>query len=173
MARAGPHGVYNPHVSVRRLLPFAVIIVACAAGIVNDREPDNVPIIFFGDSLTLGWLASGEDREFASILRSRLADNGAIGSRRVISALGGMYVDLLISQEVGRRPRSLIIVELGAHSVIEDPNLNDRTFRIGYGAMLDCLRGSGARVVVATVPWLGWDAGGGQGSTSVRSCLAA
>jgi len=155
------------------LLPFAVIIVACAAGIVNDREPDNVPIIFFGDSLTLGWLASGEDREFASILRSRLADNGAIGSRRVISALGGMYVDLLISQEVGRRPRSLIIVELGAHSVIEDPNLNDRTFRIGYGAMLDCLRGSGARVVVATVPWLGWDAGGGQGSTSVRSCLAA
>ena len=29
-------------------------------------------------------------------------------------------------------------------------------FARGYGLMLDCLQGTGARVVVSTVPWLGW-----------------
>lgn len=112
--------------------------------------------MFFGDSLTDGQLASAPEHEFTSILRERLVTYGLTGDDEVLSAFGGLFADLRFSQEIGRRPHSLIVVELGAHSVIDDLSLTPYAYGVGYGLMLDCLQSTGARVVVGTAPWLGW-----------------
>lgn len=121
----------------------------------------SAPVIFLGDSITSGAGASSADTTFAQLLRQRLDDarfvEGAGDYSSVISALGGQLVDLRSSQAIGREARSLIIVEVGAHSVVEDQGLSSQEFGVGYGLMLDCLQGTGATLVVSTIPWLGWD----------------
>lgn len=120
----------------------------------------SAPIVFLGDSVTYGAGASSPGESYAQVVQRRLIDHGfardADDVDSVISALGGQAVDLRFSQDIGREPRSLILVEVGAHSVVEDAGLSPRAFARGYGLMLDCLQGTGARVVVSTVPWLGW-----------------
>lgn len=120
----------------------------------------SAPIIFFGDSITSGAGSTSDDASFAGVLEQRLVDAGVVRAgdyEVVISALGGQIVDLRFAQDIGRAPRSLVVVEIGAHSVVEDQGLSAVDFRAGYGLMLDCLQGTGARVVVSTVPTLGWD----------------
>lgn len=121
----------------------------------------SAPVIFLGDSITGGAGASSLEATFAQVLRQRLGDarftEGSGDYSTVISALGGQLVDLRYSQAIGREARSLIIVEVGAHSVVEDQGLSSEEFGAGYGLMLDCLRGTGATIVVSTIPWLGWD----------------
>ncbi|MDP9237547.1 MAG: Ig-like domain-containing protein [Chloroflexota bacterium] len=132
-------------------------------------EPDRIrgasvtsaSIVFVGDSITDGAGASAPDSTFVQLLRQRLDyarfAKGPNDYDSVISALGGQFIDLRFSQDIGRQPRSLVVVEVGAHSVVEDNSLSSREFRIGYGLMLDCLQGTGGTIVVSTVPWLGWD----------------
>ncbi len=120
----------------------------------------SAPVVFLGDSVTFGAGASSPGESYAQVVRRRLIDvgfaRGADDVDSVISALGGQAVDMRFSQDIGQEPRSLIVVEVGAHSVMEDAGLPPRAFARGYGLMLDCLQGTGARVVVSTVPWLGW-----------------
>ncbi len=178
--RATPCGL-TPHAAVTRAsgrvvglkrlyLVLAVAMVASVGTAGADAQKPkvvprvsvrSVPIIFLGDSITHGAGASSSDTMFVQLLRQRLRDakyaeaSGDYDS--VISALGGQFVDLRFSQEVGREPRSLIVVEVGAHSLVEDAGLSSRQYGFGYALMLDCLRGTGAAVVVSTVPWLGWE----------------
>ena len=77
-------------------------------------------------------------------------------SRQVISAFGGIYTDMVDSLTVADDGARLIVVELGAHSVIENRTMDLATYRQGYGALLDCLQASGAAIVVGTVPSLNW-----------------
>lgn len=138
-------------------ISYLMIIIAGVA-LLSASEGRKADVVFFGDSLTMGLQASSTDAKFTMILEKRLYAEGYDGaSKTVLSALGGLYADLRFSQDVGGTRRRLIVVELGAHAVIDDPSLTPDGYRIGYGLMLDCLQGTGATVVVGTVPWLGWD----------------
>ncbi len=139
----------------RAILTMAVL--GGAGGLFNPGTPHGSTIVFFGDSLTKGELASSPEHAFTSILRQRLMERGITGDDQVLSAFGGLFADLRLSQDIGRRPHSLIVVELGAHSVIDDLSLTNYAYGVGYGLMLDCLQSTGARVVVGTVPWLAWE----------------
>jgi hypothetical protein len=150
------------------LLVVAGLVSSPAPGAVHAYSAESIPgaavtaapIIFLGDSVTHGAGASSPDAGFAGVLQGRLEGAGVAQGPgdfdSVISALGGQAVDLRFSQSIGAQPRSLIVVEVGAHSVVEDPDLSPRDFATGYGLMLDCLQGTGAAIVVSTVPWLGW-----------------
>ncbi len=114
-------------------------------------------VAFFGDSVTIGAGASDTDRGFASILRKRLSAESRLGSSQVVvSAFGGLHGDLENVRAVLRKRPGLIVVEVGAHSAVQDQAIPMATFRSVYGLMLDCLQGTGAMVVVGTTPWLHW-----------------
>lgn len=164
-AAARPARVGIPKRLALLVVILGVVGLASTAAATNVLVPGasvtSAPVIFLGDSVTDGVGASSGDMGFAALLRQRLDGSGfataPVDYDSVISALGGQVVDLRFSQAIGREPRSLIVVEVGAHSVIEDAGLSSSQFGIGYGLMLDCLQGSGATIVVSTVPWLGWD----------------
>jgi lysophospholipase L1-like esterase len=143
------------------VLVGCVVILAICGGLLGANEADVSGIVYFGDSLTQGQHADSPEESFVALLRGRIDGHrdrgGETFEKSVISAFGGLYADLRFSEDIGRLPRTLIIVELGAHSVLDDLSLTQSGYRIGYGAMLDCLLGTGAVVVAATVPWLGWD----------------
>ena len=114
-------------------------------------------VVFFGDSVTVGAGAGDTDRGFVSILRERLSAESRLGSSQVIvSAFGGLHGDLENTRAVLRERPGLVVVEVGAHSALEDQATPIATFRSAYGLMLDCLQGSGAVVVVGTTAWLHW-----------------
>lgn len=114
-------------------------------------------MVFFGDSVTAGAGASDADRGFVSILRERLSAESRLGSSQVVvSAFGGLRGDLENVRAVLRKKPGVVVVEVGAHSAVEDQVTPMATFRSVYGLILDCLQGTGAVVVVGTAPWLHW-----------------
>ena len=118
-------------------------------------------VVFFGDSVTIGAGASDTGRGFASLLREWLSAESRLGSSQVIiSAFGGLHGDLENVRAVLQKKPGLVVVEVGAHSAVEDQDTSIATFRSVYGLMLDCLQGSGATVVVGTTPWLHWPSNG-------------
>lgn len=117
-------------------------------------EPD---VVFFGDSITVGNGASSPYLTFVGILRARLSENHELASDRlVISGFGGISGDQLHSHDVTSLPVGLVVLEVAAHSVIEDANVPMPVFRASYGRLLDCLQATGATVVAGTAPWLNW-----------------
>ena len=129
-------------------------IAAPPAAVAAPAVPLNV--VFLGDSVTDGAGASALDRAFASLVIDRLNASGVDArEQRIISAFGGIYTDLVQGSTVPA-DASLIVVELGAHSVIENQSMAPATYRRGYGLLLDCLLASGAPVVAGTVPSLAW-----------------
>jgi lysophospholipase L1-like esterase len=87
------------------------------------------------------------------------SDDLDVSDEVVVSAFGGIYTDMAKASELVTQPYqtdALIIVEVGAHSVIENQAMPLTTYRRAYGLMLDCLLASGAPVVVGTVPSLNW-----------------
>lgn len=140
------------------LLPLFVFTASFAPPGTLERQP--LDVVFFGDSVALGHGASAPERGFSSIIVQRLDGNGfGTQSRTVISALGGVYVDLVQAPEVVNASSGLVVVEVGAHSVIENQAMPLSTYRDAYGLMLDCLQRSGAALVVGTVPSLNWAPG--------------
>lgn len=137
------------------LLPLFVFTASFAPPPAPERQP--LDVVFFGDSVALGHGASTPERGFSSSIVQRLDSSGfRTQPRTVISALGGVYVDLVQTPDVVNAPSGLIIVEVGAHSVIENQAMPMSTYRDAYGLMLDCLQRSGAALVVGTVPSLNW-----------------
>jgi len=133
-------------------LAFATCFVSASA-----QPPRHIDAIFLGDSVTAGSGADAPDNAFASIILQRLqADGVEPRAERVISAFGGIYTDLVNAQEVSAPAGALIVLEVGAHSAIENEHMDAVTYRRAYGTLLDCLQRSGASVVVGTVPWLNW-----------------
>jgi acyl-CoA thioesterase-1 len=125
-----------------------------------DRTPEPIDVVLFGDSVSLGRGASTTESGFSSIIAQRLDGLGyQTQSRTVVSALGGVYVDLKETPEAVSAPSRLIVVEVGAHSVIENQTMPLATYRVAYGMILDCLQRSAAQIVVGTVPSLNWTPG--------------
>ncbi len=119
------------------------------------RAQEPLSVVFLGDSVTAGAGASSPDQSFVETLMRDLRSDGLEPhAREVISAFGGIYTDLVKASTVG--DASLVIVELGAHGVIENERMPPPVYRRAYGEMLDCLLATGARVVVGTVPSLAW-----------------
>jgi hypothetical protein len=110
-----------------------------------------LPVVFIGDSVTMGAFASTPENVFIVRVQRGLWARG-LDARNDVEWTMEPYSDLLAAQRVADSHRKLIIVELGVHWALFDAN----QFREVYGAMLDCLAGSGARVVVGTIPWLNW-----------------
>jgi hypothetical protein len=109
------------------------------------------PVVFMGDSVTMGAHASAPNKMFVGLVYHDLQTRGIDATDDVIWTLDP-YNDLRNAQTVAAQRRRLIIVEVGVHWA----SFDSAQFREVYGAMLDCLAGSGATVVVGTIPWLNW-----------------
>ena len=143
------------------LLPSPTVSGRLREQTVPAQQAARPDVVFFGDSVTAGAGASGVDRGFVSILREQLSAESRLGSSQVIiSAFGGLRGDLENVRAVLEKRPGLVVVEVGAHSAVEDQATSIATFRSVYGLMLDCLQGSGAMVVVGTTPWLRWPSNG-------------
>jgi len=108
-------------------------------------------VVFIGDSVTMGAFVSTPENMFAVRVQHDLRARGLDATSDSEWTLDP-YSDLLASRRIAASHRKLIIVELGVHWAAFDA----AQFREVYGAMLDCLAGSGATVVVGTIPWLNW-----------------
>lgn len=113
------------------------------------------PVVFIGDSVTMGAFASTPENTFAVRVWNDLEARGVKGPADNFWTFDPSN-DLAMAQRAALRHRKLIIVELGIHWA---PAFDEAGFRRAYGSMLDCLQGSGAIVVVGTIPWLGWAPG--------------
>ena len=126
-----------------------------ASGKVDPYQPPVshvAPVVFMGDSITMGaWVSSKQDM-FVNRVWQALQARGVQGPAESLWTLDA-FTDLPTAQKAAVQDRKLIIVEVGVHWAAV---FDDAGFRQAYGAMLDCLQGSGAVVVVGTIPWLGW-----------------
>jgi len=109
------------------------------------------PVVFIGDSVTMGAFASTPDNAFVMRVDNDLKARGIDATNDCVWTLDP-YSDLRNAQRVAGEHRQLIILEVGVHWAAFDA----AQFRELYGSMLDCLAGSGARLVVGTIPWLNW-----------------
>lgn len=136
---------------MRRLVLFVALWALLL--LPKDYAVDTTPVVFMGDSVAWGAWASSWDHAFVSLVRDDLKSRGIDDPFELLITMTA-YNDLASSQKAANRYRSLIIVEVGVHwaDVYESGQ-----FRQLYGMMLDCLQGSGATVVVGTIPWLGWE----------------
>jgi hypothetical protein len=113
--------------------------------------PTVPPVVFIGDSVTMGAFVSTPENMFVVRVQRDLRARGLEATNDTEWTLDP-YSDLLAARKAAASHRKLIIVELGVHWAAFDA----AQFREVYGAMMDCLAGSGATVVVGTIPWLNW-----------------
>jgi lysophospholipase L1-like esterase len=117
----------------------------------SSTEAAVAPVFFIGDSITMGAWVSTPDRMFVSQVRDYLQSRGVDATDDAAWTLDPLD-DLRSVEKAAASRRNLIIVEVGVHW----STFNAAQFRDLYGTLLDCLAGSGARVVVGTIPWLNW-----------------
>ena len=145
-----------PFATLIALLLFATSFASTDAG----RPPPHLTVLFLGDSVTVGAGASASDSRYASIVMQRLRSSGFDAhDETIVSAFGGIYTDLVKATQLradSNESGTLIIVEVGAHSVIENRAMPLATYQHAYGLMLDCLEATGAALIVGTVPSLNW-----------------
>jgi len=112
------------------------------------------PVLFMGDSITMGAFVSAPENMFIVRVQRYLKTRGLDATNDTVWTLDPSS-DLRAAQKIAASHRRLIIVEIGVHWAAFDAV----QFREVYGAMLDCLAGSGATVVVGNIPWLNWPPG--------------
>jgi len=100
----------------------------------------------------MGAFASTTDNIFVVRVHNDLKTRSGIDPTNDVVWTMNPYDDLVNARRIAAEHRKLAIVELGVHWAAFDAT----QFREIYGAMLDCLAGSGATVVVGTIPWLNW-----------------
>jgi lysophospholipase L1-like esterase len=113
-----------------------------------------LPVVFMGDSVTMGAFASTPEDMFVWRVRRDLESRGIDARNDSIWSLEP-YDDLVNAKRVAESHRQLIILEIGVHWY----GFSSSEFREVYGALLDCLNGNGARLVIGTIPWLNWEQG--------------
>jgi lysophospholipase L1-like esterase len=148
---------------MRKFLVSAIALISLLLMAKGSARPTNVdphqepvtgvaPVVFMGDSITMGaWVSSAENM-FVNRVWQALQARGVKGPDENLWT-SDAFTDLATAQKAAVRNRKLIVVEVGVHW---EPVFDDAGFRKAYAAMLDCLQGSGAIVVVGTIPWLGW-----------------
>jgi hypothetical protein len=114
----------------------------------------SLPVVFMGDSVTMGAFASTPENMFVWHVRRDLESRGVDARNDTVWTLEP-YDDLVNAQRVAESHRKLIVLEIGVHWSAFEPG----EFREVYGSLLDCLSGSGARLVIGTIPWLNWQPG--------------
>jgi len=112
------------------------------------------PVVFMGDSVTMGAFASTPERMFVWRVHRDLKSRGIDATSDAVWTLEP-YDDLVNARRVAASHRKLIILEIGVHWY----GFDSAGFREMYGSVLDCLNGSGARLVIGTIPWLNWQPG--------------
>jgi hypothetical protein len=106
-----------------------------------------------GDSVTMGAFASTPEKMYVWLVHDELRRRGIDPTNDVVWSMDP-YADLTNARRIASQHRQFIFVEVGVHWSIFD----EAQFRELYGSMLDCLAGSGARIIVGTIPWLNWPA---------------
>jgi lysophospholipase L1-like esterase len=114
-------------------------------------QPLQPKIIFMGDSVTMGAFASTPDNAYVERVHKYLQSRGIDDTNFCLWTLTPAS-DLRVAELVASSKRDIVMVEVGVHWDMFDA----AQFRELYGAMLDCLTASGARLVVGTIPWLNW-----------------
>ncbi len=111
------------------------------------------PVAYLGDSVTEGAFVSAPENMYVWRLYHELQRRGIDPTNDVTWSFDP-YSDLANARRLASEHRKWIFVEVGVHWA----SFNEAQFREVYGAMLECLAGSGARVIVGTIPWLNWPA---------------
>lgn len=107
------------------------------------------PVAFLGDSVTEGAFASTPEKMYVWLVHNELERRGIDPTNDVTWSFDP-YSDLVNARKIASQHREWVFVELGVHW----ESLNPSEFREVYGAMLDCLGGTGAHVIVGTIPGL-------------------
>ena len=137
------------------LLLLAVIGVAAFA-LLKDLSFDNAGIAFLGDSVTVGAAASSPSKDFVSLVTQDLDQRGIQEDARSFISLDP-NTDLAAAARTMKKSRRFVIVEFGAHAILDD-QLSADQFRQIYAGILDCVAGGDTIVVAGTIPWLNWSA---------------
>lgn len=131
-------------------------------------------ILFVGDSLTLGLSAVDPAHSYEQLLLDRLQKLRPIEwAASVIEHPYGLTdnAELRAAPYLGGRPRT-IVVEVGTHEVHAPPE-QQALFQQRYAHLLDRLAETHARVIVGTIPWLGYAPadGGYQEALRINSII--
>jgi lysophospholipase L1-like esterase len=122
---------------------------------IADFNGGSADIVFLGDSITLGYLASRPSNTFTSRVTAELDKAGLRTESRLFVSIDP-WRNLEIAGAAMAGDPDVIVVELGVHSTLMT-DITEEVFRAGYRLLLDCIVGGDTVVVVGTVPWLAWD----------------
>jgi len=112
-------------------------------------------IVFLGDSITIGYLASRPSNTFAALVEADLNDEGLQTQSQIFISVDP-NTNLPVTANAMATDPDIVVVELGVHSVAAG-DITEDVFRTLYGQLLDCVAGGDTVVVAGTVPWLGWE----------------
>ncbi len=135
------------------LLLIAVMLLALFS-MPKETPYDGAGIVFLGDSITLGMLASNRSNTFVSLLTQDLDRRGVQEDARVFISVNPAR-DLGAAVRAMKKDRSFVIIEFGVHAAVDEQITPDE-FQQLYANLLVCVVGDGTIVVAGTVPWLGW-----------------
>lgn len=168
------HG--QPSRGAERHSPLFACVTGALAGVllvISLRPASTLPpatsILFVGDSLTLGIAAVDPAHDYEQLLLDRLRQDQPLDwAQTVIEHPYGLVdnAELRAAPYLSEHPQ-LILVEVGTHDV-QAPPAQQALFAARYAHLLNHLAESGARIIVATLPWLGYPPGGHDYADALR-----
>ncbi|MDI6858583.1 MAG: SGNH/GDSL hydrolase family protein [Dehalococcoidia bacterium] len=152
--------------SPKRACPAAFVLLLLIAllslsgcrsedGRIAEFNGGHASIVFLGDSITIGYLASRPSNTFHAIVEAGLNDEGLRTQSQLFISVDP-NTNLPVTVNAMATDPDVVIVEFGVHSVAAG-DITEGVFRRLYGQILDCVAGDGTVVVAGTVPWLGWE----------------
>lgn len=139
-----------------RLAIFLIITLSLIVGSYPSDGQSQTRLLVIGDSLSRGLYASAENKTYRALLGDWL--DFEVGNLRGCT-LAGAEQKWPDWQSWGA---ALIIVELGINDVGNNPScpqISETEWPARYAMFIDMLEATGARVIVATIPWCGWEPG--------------
>lgn len=119
--------------------------------------PAPTSLLFVGDSLTLGLYAADPQHTYEELLLERIEKQRPVDwAQSVIEHPYGLTdnAELKVIPYLSSHPQ-IVVVEIGTHEV-HAPPAQQALFATRYAHLLDRLAETHARVVVGTLPWLGY-----------------
>jgi lysophospholipase L1-like esterase len=152
--RRRPRG---PSFALRCCSALLALILTLLLVTPGTAPPAPTSLLFVGDSLTLGLYAADPQHTYAELLLDRLKEQRPVEwAQSVIEHPYGLTdnAEKRVIPYLGSHPQ-VVVVEVGTHEV-HAPAEQQAFFAERYAHLLDRLAETRARIVVGTIPWLGY-----------------